>query len=122
MSEPTLDDAKALIARTKTMRPRCGECSEFSLHVVGIAVKSGKFPPPLDSVLHKAVRDAARAALTPDWEEDPSCFMPTFTKRCVKCEGEPAYPWAERLDAEKVLAFMQTQTGPFWLGELEALV
>lgn len=37
---------------------------------------------------------------------EPAAWMPAYIKRCVSCENARAYPWAGRLDAEKVHAYM----------------
>jgi hypothetical protein len=117
VSEPTLDDAKAVIEKTKAARPQCSECSNFDVRAYW-HVTSGKHPALDEDRLQAAVEAEVTAQLGPDWEHR---YGAAFCKRCEKCAATPEFPWANRLDAEKVLAFMRVhqERGAFWLGELE---
>lgn len=116
MSYPTLEDAKALIEKTKAARPMCSECSVFYIRACW-HVTSGKHPPLNEDALQSVLEAEVHAQLGPSWDHR---YGASFTKRCESCAAIPEFPWADRLDAEKVLAHMQaTQGGPFWLGDLE---
>lgn len=117
MSEPTLEDAKELIERLKAFRQECGECARISYDTL-FRVQSG-CPgqlPGLSELLHEATKGYLERE---GWEQIPHAR--SFIKRCEKCANSRAYPWADRLDTEKVLAFMvaNKDRGPFFLDELE---
>lgn len=121
MKELTLDDAKAMIERTKASRGDCDDCTRLSYDCL-FRLDSGKAEPMdgLQELLAKATREYL---LERGFEQMP--HMPGYIKRCEKCRNTPTFPWAGRLDAEKVLAFAREEyarRGVFWLGELEKLV
>lgn len=119
MSYPTLEDAKVAIEKTKAARPQCSECSVFDIRACW-HVTSGKHPPLDEDANQAAVEACVVAQLKPlGWSLNH--YGGSFIKRCEKCEASPEFPWANRLDAEKVLAFMQSKHAgrAFWLGELE---
>jgi hypothetical protein len=120
MTEPTLDDAKVAIEKAKAARVDCDECTRLSYDCL-FRLDSGEFVP-LDG-LQELLAKATREFLTERGFEEIA-YKPGYIKRCAKCRNTPTFPWADRLDAEKVLAFMvqQNERGAFWLGELEKLV
>lgn len=116
MADPTLDEAKVLIERTKACRPDCDDCSEFTYDALLRQVRGSVDPLPDD--FHEKLGKFIGTFLDAGWEEQP--HRPSYLRRCAACRQRPLFPWAERLDAEKVLAFMQAKPGrAFWLGDLE---
>lgn len=117
MTEPTLEDAKVAIEKTKAARPQCSECSVFDVRAYW-HVTSGGHPPLDEDKIQTVVEAEVSAQLGPSWQHR---YGASFIKRCEKCAATPEFPWAGRLDAEKVLVFIQkTQNRrAFWLGELE---
>lgn len=117
MIEPTLEDAKDVVERTKAARPMCSECSTFDIRACW-HVTSGKYPPLNEDALQSVLEAEVHAQLGPSWDHR---YGASFTSRCEKCAATPEFPWAARLDVEKVLAFMKAQPADsaFWLGELE---
>ena len=118
----TLADAHAVIEKTKAARPMCSECSVFDCRAFW-HVTSGKHPPIDEDVLQTATEACVAAQLGPlGWAQNH--YGGSFIKRCEKCAATPEFPWAARLDAEKVLAFMEAQPADsaFWLGSLETLL
>jgi len=114
--EPTLDDAKEVIERTKAARPMCSQCSVFDIRAYW-HVSSGKHPPLDEDAVQTALEAEVTRQLGASWQPR---YGASFVKRCEKCAATPEFPWAERLDAEKVLAFMKAHPRrAFWLGELE---
>lgn len=115
--DPTLDDAKEIIERTKAARPMCSECSVFDIRAVW-HVTSGKHPPLDEDAVQAVLEAEVGTQLGTDWQHR---FGASFIKRCDRCAATPEFPWAARLDAEKVLAFMKAQPegSAFWLGALE---
>lgn len=99
MEEPTLPDAVALIARMKTSLPECDVCQ---------VLHTSAFICPEPNVDNE-----------PEWEPLPDRCG--FIKRCATCATGQRFPWADRLDAERVLAHMKTKDGVWELKELEAL-
>jgi len=91
----TLDQARELIERMKAATGRtCEKCERAPMQ--GGVVLFG------------------------DWEEDLN--VGGLVKRCDICKTSRKYPWAEKLDPERVLRFMREQPGMFELKELEALL
>jgi len=118
VTELTLDDAKEVIERTKACRPSCDDCSEFTYDALLCRVRG--FVDPLPDDFHEKLGKFIGSFLDAGWEEQP--HKPSFLRRCAACRQRPEFPWAERLDAEKVLAFMRVEyerSGCFWLGALE---
>lgn len=113
--ECTLDDAKAVIEKTKAARPQCSKCSNFDIRAFW-HVTSGKHPPIDEDRMQAAVEAEVSAQLGPGWQHQ---YGAAFCKRCESCAATPEFPWAHRLDVEKVQAFMNEQQNAFWLGELE---
>ena len=101
MEEPTLKDAAALIERMKGIRPTCDND---------------------ERVAFGEAASARHAEITADngWEPDP--LFAAYFKRCPTCSNTIKYPWAGRLDAERVLAHMKTKNSAWCLDELEAFV
>lgn len=97
-TECTLADAKALIERMKTIRPTCHDCAW----------------EPLDWPRGEAKLASMKAA---GWEESP--YTARLTLRCYPCRDSFSFPWADKLDAERVLEFMKAQSGVFALDELK---
>lgn len=119
MIELTLQGAKDVIERTKACQPQCSECSVFNVRAYW-TVMSGKHPPLVEEELQADLCASVHAQLGPEWvHENWRGSDGRFLKRCEKCAATPEFPWAQRLDAEKVLAFMETHPDVFWLGELE---
>jgi hypothetical protein len=119
VSHPTLEDAKAAIEKTKAARPRCSECSVFDIRAFW-HVTSGKHPPLDEDVIQDVVEASVLSQLgTLGWSLNH--YGGSFIKPCEKCAATPEFPWAGRLDAEKVLAFMKAQPADsaFWLDALE---
>lgn len=114
MSEPTLEDATALIERTKACRPSCDDCSEFSYDAL-LRVCRG-IAPPLPDDFHEQLGKFIGSFLSADWQEQ--AHSTSYLRRCAACRQRPEFPWADKLEPEKVLAFMSKQTGVFWLGDL----
>lgn len=119
MKAPTLEDARAIIERMKSARPTCASCDviryDVLLHLVhgvpaAIVDRDG---------LTEDVGEVLRRHLDEEWE--PSPFNASYFRRCATCREARAYPWASRLDAERVLAHMKTKNGVWELKELEAL-
>lgn len=101
MEAPTLKDARALVERMKTIRPTCDQD---------------------EVVAFGEVASGRHTELTADngWELSPT--HAAFFKRCATCRDTFAYPWAGKLDAERVLAYMLAQKYAFDVAELEALL
>jgi hypothetical protein len=125
VTEFTLEDAKALIERTKACRPTCSDCTVVSITGPWFHLSQGE-PKDFDG-LQAALNQAARKHLTGEgWELSHSHAdddgADVFTKRCEKCAAAQKFPWADRLDAEKVLAFTRYHAervgGAFYLGDL----
>ena len=101
----TLDEAKALIERMKDRMLPCSPCERMMLG--------------LDRTPEHWEREG--------WvfEELSACHAARFyVKHSPSCDGGkvPAYPWASRLDAERVRKYMEAQTSVWPLSDLEALV
>jgi hypothetical protein len=111
MTEPTIEDAKALIERTKACRQSCDDCSEFTYDVRGVGA-------PLADNFHEELGKLISSFLSKDWEHQ--AHSRSFLRRCAACRQRPEFPWADKLEAEKVLAFMvaNADRGAFWLGDL----
>lgn len=134
MNEPiTLEVAQDVLERTRQSRPFCSGCTVISIAGPWFRLSQGE-PQPFDG-LQAALNRAAREHLAgQDWEQSADHATAdggdVFTKRCEKCAVSKSFPWADRLDAERVRKFMQDridaapngEAGAFWLGELEALV
>lgn len=118
MKELTLDDAKEVIERTKASRVDCDDCTRISYDCL-FRLDSGK-ADPMDGLQELLAKATAEYLKERGFEEIP--HAPGYIKRCETCRNTPTFPWAHRLDAEKVLAFMRVEyerRGVFWLGELE---
>lgn len=102
MNEPTIDDAKALIERMKTIHPTCDHCARESF-----------------DRFEAYTRDEQALMTERGWQ--PEAHQAAWVLRCYSCRDTISYPWAGRLDAEKVLAFMLERKGrgPFAVSELE---
>jgi hypothetical protein len=118
MEEPTLKDAVAIIERLKAARPDCGDCNEFAYEALLSRVRG--FVDPLPDDFHEKFGKFVGTFLSDGWEEQP--HRAAYLLRCAACRQTPKYPWASRLDAERVLAHMKTKTSVWCLDELEALV
>lgn len=103
MKEPTLQDAKDLIERMKTARPNCAFCAT----------------EPYDWFMRRTEESRARMREV-GWEESSHTAMVFL--RCYSCRDGRTFPWAEKLDLERVLAHMKTKTSAWALSELEALL
>lgn len=127
--EVALEDVHDVIKRTQRSRPTCSSCTVISITGPWFHLSQGE--PVAFEGLQTALNHAARRHLAGhDWELSSSHASDggdVFTKRCEKCATAKTFPWAERLDAERVRKFMQDridaapdgEAGAFWLGELE---
>lgn len=102
---PTLADAKALVERMKLARPMCPFCARENMDW---------FERRTDETRAR-MRDVG-------WADDPATAAVVL--RCYTCRDSLTFPWADRLDLEKVLAVMRAkdQERPrcaWFLGELE---
>jgi hypothetical protein len=88
----TLDEAKALIERMKTYRVTCPECERVSM---------------------------AKSPCPDGFEEDPA--RPWWVKRCRVCQDTPMYPWADKLDPERVVKYEASRPKNEWVWELAGL-
>lgn len=100
MSEPTLDDAKALIERMKTIHPTCNHCARESADWFAMYTD-----------------DKQALMVERGWQAE--AHQDSWVLRCYPCRETISYPWADKLDAEKVLAYMLTKDAPFAVSELE---
>jgi hypothetical protein len=118
MESPTLEDAKTLIERTKVVRPTCGDCSVILCQATFQLLQGKALDlPGLNEALTATTKQHLKGQ---GWESVPH-MGDGLIKRCAKCADALEFPWADRLDAEKVLAFMtERQDRAFWLGDLEA--
>lgn len=115
--ELNLAGAKEVIERTKACKPRCDRCQVVAYHGV-YTVQAGRFPHIPDDELQRDIGKVFEKMLGQGWEHSPC--SPSLFKRCEQCAATPEFPWASRLDAEKVLEFMRAnENRAFWLGELE---
>ena len=101
-----LDEAKALIERMKEARGCCAGCE----HVAYADIPGSWW------VLTKAELAAQ------GWYQPAD--RAGFVRRCETCRSTPTFPWAGRLDAERVREYAEKQRHRFiWpLAELKALV
>lgn len=103
--ECTLDEAKATIERMKVARSTCAFCAREAF-----------------DWFERRTEESRARMLAVGWVEEPG--GPAVVLRCYECRDKPTFPWADKLDAEKVRAFME-QKGreqplhAWWLGELE---
>jgi len=103
MAEPTLKDAAALIERMKTIRPTCAFCAQESYDWYKLRTA-----------------ESQQRMLAVGWEQEP--HQASYVLRCYPCRDTVKYPWAAKLDAERVLAHMKTKDSVWCLDELEAFV
>jgi hypothetical protein len=118
MEEPTLADAERIIERTKAARGTCREKCDIVSYEVTINVVNGS-APPLDDTLRSDLAIMVGRHLGPDWIHAPN--SPGFLRRCQSCATEPQFPWADQLQADRVLEFMKPRAAAdcaFYLGEL----
>jgi hypothetical protein len=120
VSEPTLDDAKALIERMKGIRGHCDSCSVVSYEYPLFRLESGSPPPILSpDEFHERLGELIQKHLGEGYEH--ASWRPALIKHCDECARQLSYPWWDRLDAEKVYAFMLTKHPyVFELSELES--
>lgn len=127
MSEPfktesTLDDAKALIEKTKAARNTCRETCDIVGFRVDIDVHQGHGPTIEEhDAFVSDMLEVLGKYIGPEWTFAPE--SQGFLRRCEKCRTTPLFPWADKLDPEKVLAYMAPRHAArcaFWLGELES--
>jgi len=104
MATPTLKDAHELIARMKTSLKQPHGC------------------PTCERVSWEEKAGARKDEITPANGWEPFSDVAGFFKRCDACRGVLLFPWAGRLDAERVLAHMKTKSSAWALNELEALI
>lgn len=124
MTTLNLEFAKAVIEQAKrSMSPKfaCKDCQhdrfkwpETEAEWPELFVKPDDLTQPYAIELTQAAKDAG-------WEGD---FFVVI--KCEPCKTRKTFPWAERLDAERVLQWMQARIDsgndtPFWLGDLEHL-
>ena len=106
--------AQDVIERTKACKPECEECARIFYDCV-FKVASGS-PGELPG-LNERLRTATREHMGElGWEE--IAHAPGYLKRCEKCSSSQTFPWADRLDAGRVVGFMR-RNQVFWLGALE---
>jgi hypothetical protein len=113
MEAPKLEMVRALIEQMKTVRPECAACETKSYDSI-YKEHASKEPDkgfPLG---------AAEAMKAQGWEH--MAGHARMIKRCATCASGQRFPWAEKLDPEKVLEHMKTKTGVWELAELEATV
>lgn len=88
------DDAHQLIELVRTCRPTCADCetgsSVWARHLMTLEMRCGE-------TLEKFM--AAQG-----YEAD--LLRDCFTRRCSKCKTSKEYPWANRLDAKRVVEFV----------------
>lgn len=110
--EPTLEMAKMVIEQLKAARPYCDSCETRSYADIA--------PWDTDSSEPDAFKNAVDKLRLEGWEH--LVDRAGLGRRCSTCASARKYPWAERLDSERVLAHMKTKTGVWELSELEALL
>lgn len=117
MAAPTLEDAKALIERMKGIHPECDQCSVIA-YDCHFHHESGAVPPIEGDAFNEGLGELVKKSLPEGYEH--CSWKPALIKRCEKCASASAYPWANRLDVEKVLAHMESERGyAFDLSDLE---
>jgi len=103
----TRDGAVALIERMKTIRPMCEKCETASYawarHLMTLGMNEEDTP---GEFMH------ARG-----YEE--SADRAGFVKRCEACAAAQSYPWADKLDPDRVVEYASTTVEPFLVAELE---
>ena len=101
----TLDEAKELIERMKARMLPCSPC----LRTV-VAYNSDFRPIESEGWVSEG--------------HSPTHAGVVYVQHAPNCDGGkvPAYPWASKLDAERVREYMEAQTSVFLLSDLEALV
>jgi hypothetical protein len=122
MEEPTLADAELIIERTKAARGTCRTTCDIASYDVLLHIVQGS-APPLDDTLRSDLAIIVGRHLGPGWIHAPN--HAGFLRRCEKCATTPMFPWADKLEADKVLEFMRPQVAAdctFWLGDLEATI
>jgi hypothetical protein len=118
--EPTIEDAKAVIERMKPVRPSCESCSVLSYDWPRFTRESGEAPPIVDAdAFAEKFAKLVGEHLPAGYEQ--AAWMPAYIKRCERCASAHAYPWATRLEPEKVLAYMlEKHPYVFEVSELES--
>lgn len=101
----TRDKAVALIERMKTIRPTCERCYRASYAEVEDAAKVMGHPKYGDELRRNG------------WEDDP--HRAGLFHRCKECAAARSYPWADKLDPDRVVAYASTTVEPFLVAELE---
>lgn len=82
----TLDEAKALIERMKTVRPTCEKCERR-------AYAQGTLDKPL-----------ADGLLATGWEHESE--YAGWMRRCADCRAGRAFPWADKLTPQGIVDFV----------------
>lgn len=92
----TVSRAKQIIDRMAATRPDCESCDMMSYHTVyeGVSAASGG----------KATQEQVATRMQQLFDEGwgPLTDRAGIVKRCATCASTPKYPWAEKLDAERV--------------------
>lgn len=98
----TLDEAVGMISRMRSARPECANCE----------LKS-----------YSDARDAEHAQQLFDAGWEPLADRAAFVRRCASCATSKRYPWADRLDAERVLKWINDKPnlGSYGLIDLRSL-
>lgn len=77
----TRDEAVAEIERIKTIRPTCSKCERRGIDLAYLLP-----PPGFEMEAHRA----------------------GYVKRCDACANGKLFPWADQLDPDKVIAFVDS--------------
>lgn len=104
---PTIDTAKDVIQRAKDCRGECDACERTSFHAL--------------YQQHHAAGGEGMPSLPEGFEHMTNAAG--VIKRCQSCAETPLCPWADQLDPERVLAFMQAHNDHAWsLSALQELL
>lgn len=112
---PAIEDAHALIEGMKSAKPYCDSCEKVSYQTVlesTLSREGGVAPSEVPAAFNKLREEG--------WEHMSD--HAGLARRCAACAVGRLFPWAEKLDAERVLAHMKTKNGAWELSELEALI
>lgn len=120
METPTLEDAREIVERMKVARPTCPSCDVIAYDVLLNLVQGVPATIVDRDGLTEDVGEVLRRHLDEEWEPSPN--NASFFRRCATCREARTYPWASKLDAERVLAHMKTKVGAWALNELETLI
>lgn len=97
--DTTVEDAKAVIERMKAARPTCPDCKTVSISCMHGA---WSYKNDWTDWLEREKYDAFVAEQ--GFEAMPHAAG--YVRRCAECASGKMFPWADRLDAEKVAVFM----------------